>query len=522
MECQTASLLLTIDFGTSITKAVLWDDGGPVAVGRTDIATFHPEPGRAEQDPDDWWSSTIAACEQVREQDASRFRAVTAIGFSTARETFVPVAADGRPLGPALLWSDRRAGEEAAALNAIAGGVEALRDRTGMVVDAGSAVAKVAWMSKHKPSRLRDARWLLGPRDLVFWRLTGEVATDTTLASRTGFYGRDGSLATELGAGVETRLPPIWSPSTHASLITDALGIPRGTPVVLGAGDRQCEVLGTGATDSTPMVSWGTTANVSVPAATLPQPLPPGLAASRGAVDGYLIEAGLSASGAALTWLQHLTGLDLLALVDAAAATEPGARGVVALPWLNGARAPWWHPGARAAFLNLTPSHGAGDLARAIYEAVAYDVVRCLEAMASAAESGDRASAAESGDRASAAESGDRASAAESGDRASAVAALAATGGGVAGSLWVELLAAVAGVPVVLRRSGEAASAGACLLTGRATETMVELDRINPVVATTAPDASLAKRYRDLRPLVDRVALGVLGLDLSEWSTGWT
>jgi sugar (pentulose or hexulose) kinase len=235
-----------------------------------------------------------------------------------------------------------------------------------------------------------------------------------------------------------------------------------------------------------PMVSWGTTTNVSVPAATLPQPLPPGLAASRGAVDGHLIEAGLSASGAALSWLRRLTGLDLLALADAAAATEPGARGVVALPWLNGARAPWWRPGARAAFLNLTPAHGPGDLARAIYEAVAYDVARSLEALPTT------------------------------------VTALAATGGGVAGSLWVALLAAVTGVPVVLRRSGEAASAGACLLTGSAIGAPVELDRINPVVATTGPDASLAQRYRDLRPLVDRVADGVLGLDLSEWSTGWT
>src|SRR5439155_5171113 len=148
----------------------------------------------------------------------------------------------------------------------------------------------------------------------------------------------------------------------------------------------------------------------------------------RAAIDGHLLEAGLSASGAALAWLQQLTGLDQLALVDAAAAAEPGARGVVALPWLNGARAPWWRPGARAAFLNLTPAHGPGDMARALYEAVAFDVARSLEAVGMDVES------------------------------------LVAAGGGVAGGLWVELLAAVTGLPVVLRRSGEAASAGACLL----------------------------------------------------------
>ena len=54
----------------------------------------------------------------------------------------MPVGADGQVLGRALLWSDRRAGAEAAELIASAGGVDALRDRTGLVVDAGSTAAK--------------------------------------------------------------------------------------------------------------------------------------------------------------------------------------------------------------------------------------------------------------------------------------------------------------------------------------------------------------------------------------------
>jgi len=481
-------VLLTVDLGTSATKAVLWDHDGPVAMGRAEVPTFHPEPGWAEQDPDDWWSSTLDACAQVRAQDERRFGEVSAIGFATARETFVPVRADGQVLGRALVWSDRRARAEAAQLVASAGGVDALRDRIGIVVDAGSTVAKAAWLHTHQPDRLLGARWLLGPRDLVFWRLTGEVATDATLASRSGFYARDGTVAPETAAGIEGLLPPVMAPTTSVGLAGEGAGLPAGISVVLGAGDRPCEVLGAGASETTPVVSWGTTANVSLPRSTLPSPLPPGFVASRAAIDGHLLEAGLSASGAALAWLQQLTGLDQLALVDAAAAAEPGARGVVALPWLNGARAPWWRPGARAAFLNLTPAHGPGDLARALYEAVAFDVARSLEALSTAAD----------------------------------IATVAATGGGVAGPLWVQLLAAVTGRPVVLRRSGEAASAGACLLAGRAVGMPLELDRINPVVTTARPDPSLAKRYREIRPLVDRVADGVLGLDLSEWSAGWT
>jgi xylulokinase len=477
-------VLLTLDLGTSATKAAVWGRSGPVAVGRAEVPTFHPEPGWAEQDPDDWWQSVVEACAAARAQAPEAWAEVEAVGFSAARETFVPVTGDGRALGPGLLWSDRRAEAEAATLAEAGGGVEAVRAATGVVVDAGTMAAKVAWLAGHDPDRMAAGRWLLAPRDLVVLRLTGQVATDPTLASRTGFYRLDGH---PLAAVSSNGLPPVV-PSTHAfPLAAGDLGLAPGLPVVLGAGDRACEVLGTGATAERPMVSWGTTANLSVPLDAVPDPLPAGLAVSRGARAGFLLEAGLSASGAALAWLARLTGRTHLELADAAARAPAGARGVVALPWLNGARAPWWRPGARAAFLNLTPAHGPGDLARAVFEAVAFDVARSLEAVATP------------------------------------VASLVAAGGGVAGGLWVDLLAAVTGLPVVLRRSGEAGSAGACLIAATAIGADGwHVDAVNPVVGTTVPERGLAAYYRQLRPLSDRVANGVLDLDVSEWSTAWT
>jgi xylulokinase len=271
-------------------------------------------------------------------------------------------------------------------------------------------------------------------------------------------------------------------PSTDVAgaLLADAagaLGLPAGLPVVIGAGDRACEVLGTGATGRQPMVSWGTTANVSLPVDGPPAPMPPGFALSRGARHGHLLEAGLSAAGAAVEWLARITGQSVLALADAAALSPPGARGVVALPWLNGARAPWWQPGSRAAFVNLTAAHDAGDLARAVWEAIAFDVARCVDGLDVPVDG------------------------------------LVAAGGGVAGALWLEVLAATTNMAVTLRRSGEAAS-GACLLA----EPEWSIDRLNPVTARVVPDAELAARSFDRRPLVDRVADTVARLDLSEWN----
>ena len=485
-------MLLTLDLGSSATKAIVWSDAGAVAMGRAEVSTLHPQPGWAEQDPEDWWTSVVAACAHARDADPTRWAAVSAVGFSAARETFVPVDANLHALGRGILWSDRRAGDEAIALAEQAGDVETLRRQTGVVVDAGCTAAKALWLAAHEPSRLRRARWVLAPRDLVAARMTGEIATDVTLASRTGFYSLDGEIVKETAAAVEHLLPPVRDPTAIAGGLrgeaADQLALPSGTPVVLGAGDRACEVLGTGASAAVPMVSWGTTTNVSVPVDTVPVPPPASISISRGALGGHLLEAGLSASGAAIGWLCNVTGRDLHGLTDAAAASPPGARGVVALPWLHGARAPWWRPGARAAFLGLTGAHGPGDLARAFYEAVAFDVARSLERL--------------------------------SADTAGFV-ALAAAGGGVASHLWIDLLAAVSGLPVVLRRSGEAGSVGAALVAAGATGLPLELERVNPTVARAEPDAVLVKRYRELRPLSDRAATGVLDLGLDEWSDEW-
>ncbi len=165
------------------------------------------------------------------------------------------------------------------------GGFDTVRRRTGVVLDAGSVAAKIAWLGQHEPERVKSARWFLTPRDLVAWRLTGEVATDHTMASASGLFeifgpssaresgGDDerslGPLVPGLADGVADRLPPSRPSTTVIGALLGGpaaeLGLRPGIPVVIGAGDRACEVLGTGASETWPMVSWGTTANVSVP-----------------------------------------------------------------------------------------------------------------------------------------------------------------------------------------------------------------------------------------------------------------
>lgn len=477
-------MILGIDLGTTAVKAVFWGTDGPVATGRAGLVTDRPGPDRVEQDPRRWWPAVVTAVGRAG-AGLPGGSAVGAIGFSTQRQSIVPVTAGLDPLGPALMWSDRRAGDAAPAVAARAGGEEAVRRRTGSALDGSSVAARLAWLAGSDPALPTAARWVLGPRELVAARLTGEVATDTTVASRSGLYDTAGGLVAGLAGEWQGHLPPVREPDHHLGDLLPGpaaeLGLAPGTPVVLGAGDRACEVLGVGATARRPMTSWGTTANLSVPLAGPPDPVPAGLAVSRAVGGGFLLEGGLSGAGSLVDWLAALTGTDAATLAGEAAAAVPGAGGVVLIPWIDGARAPWGVPEVGAAALGLTAAHGRGDLARAAYEAVAFELARCLEA---AAPAGSGAPGAE---------------------------ALYLCGGGAVPP-WPGILAGVTGVPVLHRASAEAGSLGAALIAARAVGEALDLERVNPVIGREDPDPGLAAAYAALREGSDRAAASVMSL----------
>ena len=475
-------MILTLDLGTTVTKAALWEPDGLVALAEVARSTDSPAPGVVEQSSSSWWDSVVGACAALGASRPDGLRSVEAVGCTGARQSFGLFGPDGSPVGPGILWADARATEEAARL-AGAGDHDPLA--AGLAPDAASVRAKLAWVAAHRPGELARSAWILAPRDLVAWRLTGEVATDVTLASLTGCYDGDGVVVAAVGEPVARRLPPVVPSDRVTGTVTaaaaDRLGLRAGAPVVIGAGDRQCEVLGSGATDSVPMVSWGTTANVSLPVGARPTAVPGGVVVSRSATGGWQLEGGLSAAGSLLAWLGRLTGRDPGELADLAAGRPPGARGVTAVPWLGGARAPWWRPGAGAGFTGLADAHDAGDLARAVVEAVARDVQRCLEAMAGRTPPGP------------------------------AVTGLA-LGGGASAPAWVAALTGVTGLPARHRRSGRAASAGAALLAARGTGRAWELDRMDPVTGTHGPDPAAVAAYVGLRPSHDRVAASLVDL----------
>ncbi len=477
-------MILTVDFGTSVTKVGLWDESGLAAMARSELTTAHPQVGWAEQEPLRWWTSLVIACAEARAQAPRAFGDVEVVVCSGARQTFVPVTAQGDPIGKGILWSDHRAAAAARVLAERMGGDDINRARTGIPLDAGAVAAKLAWLAEHEPQRLEAAHVIVSPRDLVVFRMTDQFVTDVTFASRSGLYDFDGNAVRELAGPALGKLPSVVSSDTVVGQLKSVpgaeLGLRPGIPVVIGAGDRQCEVLGSGASEDHPMVSWGTTGNVSVPVNERPVPSPAGAVVTRAADSGWLLEGGLSAAGSFLAWLGRLLGSTPTELARLAGESAPGARGVVAVPWLDGARAPWWRDDARAGFVGLGAAHDARDLARSVIEAVAWDVLRVMEVVTVGRLGGSPAEGVTLG------------------------------GAGSGLPVWVEVLTSVLGVPALRHRSGEAASAGAALLAGRSLGLELSLEQLDPVEEVIEPDPGSVEVYRGLRPMVDHVAEAVI------------
>ena len=208
--------VLAIDLGTSATKAIIWNtDDGVIASAAARIETTHPQQGWDEQNASRW---ITAVDELMRELTDGDLTALDAITLSGQRETFVCLDESGQPLRPAILWSDGR---------------------------GASPAARFAWLSEHEPEAVQRTRWLAAPKDVVVQSLTGRLVTDHTLVARTDV---DAAL-----------LPVAVAPRV-------IVGDCHGVPVIGGAGDRACEAFAVGAAADKPMVSWGTTANVSLPA----------------------------------------------------------------------------------------------------------------------------------------------------------------------------------------------------------------------------------------------------------------
>lgn len=363
----------------------------------------YPQPGWAEQDPMQWLEAVARALAEVRASVGKR--ALLAISFGSQLDGLVATDSGGSPLAPAMIWMDRRAGQQC---DEAAGRIDRarLRELTGCNLDPGHVAAKIAWLRRNRSEEFEAARWFLLPGSFVAWRASGELAVDPSNASSSMLLDiRTRGWAEEAcaGFGVEIERLAAIRPAHHvlgpvAPWLREAAGLDDSTVVVLGCGDEMAATLGAGVVDEGTVCDVLGTAEPVCAVVSEPGLDPDGVteAHPHATEDGWLLENPGWLSGGAYRWFRDQlgsvemarateTGADVYELLnDAAAEVPPGAGGVIWIPALAGATAPEWNADARAGWFGLTAAHGRTHLARALLEGNAFALRDVLDAMRTA------------------------------------------------------------------------------------------------------------------------------------------
>ena len=366
-------MVLGLDLGTTEVKAglVAAADGRLVALSRAGYGQDSREQrGWSEQDPGAWWSAVIAAVRGLHLTDAID---IAAIGVDGHGPTLVAVDARGEASHPAITFLDTRAGGEA----------EELEAATGVRGWGLGGLPAALWLERHEPLVAAQTRWYLATWEWLALRLTGVAASPLVPDQLVP----DRSLVEAAGVPGD-RLPPPARTGDVVGALTgtaaDALGLRAGTPIVGGTVDAFASYLGAGLLEPGDAydpggaaggfgVYWDKQVEVAGGFVT-PAPIA-GL---------FSVGAAMAATGRALDWYRGRILGDTLttsALLDEAAATPPGADGLVFLPYLAGERSPIWDPEARGVLAGLTLAHGRGHVARAIVEASALAIRHVAQPM---------------------------------------------------------------------------------------------------------------------------------------------
>jgi xylulokinase len=383
--------VLGIDVGSQGCCVSAFDAGGErLATAYHPHDVRYPRPGWAEQDPADWLCSIEAAVRAVlAEVPADRIRA---LGAGSQLDGLVCVDGDGRPLGAAIIWMDRRGDGECAGPAERVGGDEWYR-RSGCNLDGSHVAAKIAWVRRNDGERHRAARRYLLPGAFVVRALAGGDAVDPSNASSTMLLdprGRDWDGGLLEAFGVERgRLPPVRPPHEPAGTLrrewADRLGLRSDTFVVVGCGDEMAATLGAGVVEPGWVCDVLGTAEPVCAVTTEPRLDPGRLVECHPHADPerWLLENPGWFSGGAYRWLRDElgAGLDYEGLNRLAAGAPAGSDGLVFLPAMMGATAPEWNGDARGVWYGLTPAHGRAHLVRALLEGSAYALADNLEAM---------------------------------------------------------------------------------------------------------------------------------------------
>ncbi len=445
-----ADLVIGLDLGTGGVRAIAVDlQGQIIAQATSSYPLLTPQPGWTEQNPSDWVEASLDALSNVTQQleghrtmSGDKPLRVYALGLSGQMHGMVPLDTDGKVIRPAILWNDQRTGKAVEEIEAIVPRQELIQ-RTGNPAITGFQLPKLIWLRNEEPQAYARLQQILLPKDYLGYVLTGERVTEPSDASGVGCLNLanrqwDTDILNALSINVELFPSVVESTAIAGKLkseIATRVGLPVGLPVIAGGGDNAAAAIGLGISSSNlnrGSLSIGTSGVIFAPC-DRPIPDPEGRVHLFCHVDGGYHLLGVTlAAGGSLRWYRdtfapHIAYTELM---DLAARSQPGARGVLFLPHLAGERSPHLDPDTRGAWVNLSLAHTQADLIRAVLEGVAFSLREALEVIT----------------------------------EITPVHQLLATGGGSRSHTWLQILADILQTELIAPSSEEGAAYGVAIL----------------------------------------------------------
>ncbi|GAB3166874.1 gluconokinase [Telluribacter humicola] len=463
--------IIGADIGTTNVKSVAFDLSGNILASHSvGYPIYYPQTDWSEQDPDEMLRATLESIKTVYEM-CKKQGELKGIAFSAAMHSLIALDEQGRPLTRSIIWADNRSADIADALRHSADG-RLLYHRNGTPIHAMTPACKLMWLRQHQPDLFARAPMYVGIKEYILYKLTGKYLADYSLASATGLFNirrlRWDNWTLNFLHLDEAQLPQAVSPFHIEELAADnGMGLPAGTPLIMGASDGCLANLGSGAmTPDSMAVTIGTSGAARV--------------ISRSPYTDeqmrtfcylldektYIVGGATNNGGVIFQWLKDalFAEWDYDTLFGAAAQIAPGADGLLFLPYLLGERAPLWNSAVRGGFTGLDIKHTKAHFARAVMEGILLNLYSIGKVLME--------------------------------DRS--VTSIYANGGFARSPVWVQMLADVFGIPVRLNDTVDTGSVGAAMVGLKALgliKDYAEVPLFTPVEQVVEPNATAHRAY---------------------------
>lgn len=401
-------ILIGIDAGTSVIKAVAFDLGGrQLAVASTpNRYTTRPD-GAAFQDMAQTWDDCAATLRALGERVPELAARTLAVAVTAQGDGTWLVGAGDKPVTDGWIWLDARAVNTVKRLRGTDADIARFH-HTGSGLNVCQMGSQIAHMLATTPEVIEAAEVALHPKDWLYLNLTGIRATDPSEACFTfgDFRTRAYSDTAIRALGLEAQrhlLPPILDGSQTTHPLTDAAarqtGLRAGTPVSLGYVDVVCTALGAGIVTDAPaactiigstgmhmraQTAEGAVLNTELTGYVMCLPLPGMIAMLQSNMAATLnIDWALALAGdLAASFGAPQDRASLIARIDGwMAESTPGA--LLYHPYISeaGERGPFVNAAARASLIGLSTRHRFPDVMRAVIEGLGLSARDCYAAM---------------------------------------------------------------------------------------------------------------------------------------------